>query len=104
MNAQGPKGRQGVPVISRFYGIVVYTNYYDHEPPHFHARYQNQEILVEIDSGLITGSFSKRALRLLVEWMEVHGEELDRNWARARIHKPLNPLYRSLEGTPCFCM
>ena len=81
-----------MPVISRFYGIVVYMNYRDHDPPHFHARYQDQEVLVELESGLVTGSFSKRALRLLVEWMELHGEELDRNWKRARDHEPLEPI------------
>ncbi len=59
-------------------------HYRDHEPPHFHARYQEHKVLIEIESGLIRGSFPKRALRLLVEWMELHGEELDRNRARAR--------------------
>ncbi len=81
-----------MPVLSRFYGIVVYMNYRDHEPSHFHARYQDQEVLVEIESGLVTGSFSKRALRLLLEWMELHREELERNWARVRNHEPLEPV------------
>lgn len=81
-----------MPVLSRFYGIVVYMNYRDHEPPHFHARYQDQEILVEIESGLVRGSFPKRALRLLFEWMEVHREELGENWVRARDLQPLEPI------------
>jgi len=81
-----------VPVISRFYGIAVYMNYRDHEPPHFHARHQDQEVLVEIESGLVTGSFSRRALRLLFEWMEIHKEELERNWDRARNKRPLKPI------------
>jgi len=29
-----------MPEISRFYGIVVYMFYYDHQPPHFHVMYQ----------------------------------------------------------------
>jgi hypothetical protein len=37
-----------MPVISRFYGIVVFINYNDHNPPHFHARYQEQEVIVDI--------------------------------------------------------
>lgn len=81
-----------MPVLSRFYGIVVYMNYRDHEPSHFHARYQDQEVLVEIQSGLVTGIFSKRALRLLFEWMELHKEELEENWARARNREPLEPI------------
>ena len=81
-----------MPVLSRFYGIVVYMNYRDHEPPHFHARYQDQEVMVEIESGLIRGSFPKRALRLLFEWMELHREELEKNWVRARDQQPLEPI------------
>lgn len=61
-----------MPVVSRFYGIVVYLNYNDHNPPHFHARYQDQEVTVEIQSGLVTGSMSRRALLLLFEWADLH--------------------------------
>ena len=78
-----------MPVLSRFYGIVVYMNYRDHEPPHFHARYQDQEVLVELESGIVTGSFPKRALRFLLEWMDLHREELEKNWYLAKDHRPL---------------
>jgi hypothetical protein len=84
--------REQVPVLSRFYGIVVYMNYRDHDPSHFHARYQDQEVLVELESGIATGSFPKRALRFLLEWMDLHREELERNWTLARDHQPLEPI------------
>lgn len=41
------KGRR-MPVISRFFGIVIFMNFNGHHPPHFHARYQDQEVTVEI--------------------------------------------------------
>jgi hypothetical protein len=81
-----------MPVVSRFYGIVVFLNYNDHNPPHFHARYQDQHVLVEIESGLVTGTMSKRALQLLFEWYEQHRDELMENWERARERKPLLPI------------
>jgi hypothetical protein len=28
-----------MPELSRFLGIVIFMNYRDHQPPHFHARY-----------------------------------------------------------------
>ena len=43
-----------MPTISRFFGIVIFMNYNDHLPPHFHARYQDQEVTVEIEKGLGT--------------------------------------------------
>jgi hypothetical protein len=78
-----------VPEISRFYGIIVFMNYTDHEPPHFHARYGDQEIIVEILTGTVRGYMSKRALRMLFEWSESHQQELMENWNRARERKPL---------------
>jgi hypothetical protein len=81
-----------VPVISRFFGIVVLMNYNDHEPPHFHARYQDQEIIVDIQTGIVTGKMSKRALRMVLEWSDQHQDELLENWRLARGRKPLKDI------------
>jgi hypothetical protein len=50
-----------VPEISRFFGIVVWMVYRDHNPPHFHAAYGEQEVSVTILDGGIDGHMSKRA-------------------------------------------
>ena len=78
-----------MPEISRFYGIIVFMNYNDHDPPHFHAGYENQEVTVEIEGGFVKGQMSKRALRMLFEWSEIHHEELVQNWRLARERKQL---------------
>lgn len=69
-----------MPEISRFLGIVVFMNFSDHNPPHFHAMYGEYHIKVDIQSGIIEGKFPKRALTLLLEWHEKHKEELLQNW------------------------
>ena len=78
-----------MPTISRFYGIVVYMNYNDHAPPHFHARYQDQEVTVDIQTGQVTGTMSRRALQIIFDWLDHHQSELMANWERARQHEPL---------------
>lgn len=78
-----------MPEISRFYGIVIFMNYNDHAPPHFHARYQSQEVTVEIQGGFMRGEMAKRALKMVLEWQELHQSELIQNWERARAHQPL---------------
>ncbi len=78
-----------MPVLSRFYGLVVFMNYREHNPAHFHARYQGYEVSVEIESGIIKGQMPKRALKLLFEWMELHKEELLVNWNLAKARKVL---------------
>jgi hypothetical protein len=78
-----------MPIISRFFGIVIFINYRDHNPPHFHARYQGQEVTVEIETGLVTGTMSRRALQLVFEWLDLHRDAVMENWNRARQQKPL---------------
>lgn len=55
-------------------------NFNDHNPPHFHANYGDYEIIIEIESGIVEGKFPKRALNLVMEWYELHKEELLENW------------------------
>jgi uncharacterized protein DUF4160 len=78
-----------MPTISRFFGIVIFMNYNDHLPPHFHARYNEQEVTVEIDGGLVQGKMSRRELRMILEWSEKHAAELMVNWERARRRQAL---------------
>ena len=69
-----------MPEISRFLGIIIFMNFNEHPPPHFHAKYGNYHISVEIESGIIEGKFPKRALHLVLEWYERHRDELLANW------------------------
>lgn len=73
-----------MPELSRFRGIVVFMNYNDHDPPHFHARFGEQEVTIEIETGVVQGRMSAAGLRLLLEWMNLHQEELRVNWVRGR--------------------
>ena len=81
-----------MPEISRFLGIVIYMLYGDHLPPHFHARYGDFDILVEIDTGIIEGRFPRRSLKAVMEWHELHREELLADWALAEQRQPLREI------------
>lgn len=81
-----------MPEISRFLGIVIYMYYRDHAPPHFHAEYGDYEITVEIESGVVTGKFPRRALSAVLEWYIEHKDELLANWRRAEQRQPLQKI------------
>ncbi len=82
--------RTKMPIISRFFGIIIAIYWRDHSPPHFHAKYGNEQVTVEIKSGKIAGNISKRALSLVQEWRELHkGELLIGNWLNK-----INPLIK----------
>jgi hypothetical protein len=69
-----------MPQISRFFGIVIAMYHDDHQPPHFHARYAGNEIQVGITDGRVKGEFPTRAKALVLEWWNIHREELEANW------------------------
>ena len=81
-----------MPELSRFLGIVITMFYRDHGPPHFHATYGDFDIEVSIRDGVVTGRFPRRALRLVLEWFELHKVELLENWELARGRKPLKKI------------
>ena len=78
-----------MPEISRFLGIVIAMFYRDHPPPHFHAVYGDFEITVEIENGLVRGEFPRRALKHVLEWYELHRNELQADWELTRTRQPL---------------
>lgn len=61
----------------------------DHQPPHFHARYGDEVIIVEIDTGKVTGNITQRAVNMIQEWREQHKKELLADWKLAEQNKPL---------------
>lgn len=81
-----------MPELSRFLGIVIYMYYRDHAPPHFHAEYGEFEITVEIETGVVTGKFPRRALSHVLEWYSLHRSELTEDWRLARQKLPVKPI------------
>ncbi|MCP4400052.1 MAG: DUF4160 domain-containing protein [bacterium] len=84
-----------MPTISRFLGIIIAMYWNDHSPPHFHAKYGQYEITVEIQTGIVEGKFPKRALRHVLEWHELHQDELLTDWdlcEQQDIPHPIEPL------------
>ena len=81
-----------MPVVSRFFGIVVFMHWRDHRPAHFHARYGDEEVAVDISTGAVTGSMNRRALVLLEEWRQLHEQELLANWRLAEQRRQLIPI------------
>ena len=79
-----------MPEISVFFGIRVTMYYDDHNPPHFHAEYEGNKVLVDINKGrVIKGAFPSRQLKFVLAWAEIHQEELMKNWERAKEDMPL---------------
>lgn len=81
-----------MPEISRFYGIIIFMFFNEHNPPHFHVKYQEFEAIVEINDGIVHGSLPRRALTLIFDWLDLHREELLENWNLMAERKPLKSI------------
>ena len=82
-----------MPEISRFYGIVIYLFYDDHNPPHFHVIYGEYKAVIKInDFGLMEGYLPPKAMGLVNEWATVHKNELIENWEYSKIALPLKKI------------
>ena len=80
-----------MPEISLFFGIRVTMYYDDHMPPHFHAEYNGQKVLVDIlEARILKGAFPARQLKLILAWAVIHQDELMQNWELSKAHEPLN--------------
>ena len=82
-----------MPEISRFLGIVISMHYRDHAPPHFHARYGDEEATFSINELKLTdGKLPKRVVSYILEWAFEHRTELLENWRRVENRNPLQKI------------
>lgn len=82
-----------MPVISRFLGIIIMMYYHDHQPPHFHIKYNEFRASFSItEMRILDGKLPKRVHALVLEWAIEHHEELIEDWNRARNHEELKSI------------
>ena len=65
----------------------------DHLPPHFHAQYAEWDASIGISDGeILSGEFPAKARNLVLEWLELHRDELLLNWNRAINNQQIVPI------------
>ncbi|MDO4544135.1 MAG: DUF4160 domain-containing protein [Clostridia bacterium] len=83
-----------MPVLSRFYGIIIrmYFLNSEHNPPHIHAIYNEDVAAIDFANGkVLTGYLPPKAMGMVQEWIAIHREELKTIWETQEF-KPLAPL------------
>ena len=79
-----------MPQISFFYGIIILMNFVDHAPAHFHAWYGDYKASISIKDGVVKGEMPGRALKMILEWLDLHRDELLSNWEKGQCGIPLD--------------
>jgi hypothetical protein len=86
-------GAASMPRICWFLGISIYMYWNDHDPPHFHATYNDYAAMVAIvDGRVIRGRLPQRVAGLVQEWSLLNSEALMNNWQRAKAEQELAPI------------
>ena len=71
-------------IISMFYWIIISMYYLDnkqHNLPHIHVKYQEEEAVISIIDGLLLeGSLKLNKMKLVLAWIEIHHDELIADW------------------------
>lgn len=83
-----------MPVLSRFYGIIIrmYFQQAEHNPPHIHALYGDDMAAIDIKTGkILEGDLPPKALSMVREWINTHENELLHIWETQEF-KALPPL------------
>lgn len=81
-----------MPEIARFLGIVILMYFDEHNPPHFHVRYNEYRATIDIRTlNVTTGFLPARVRGLVVEWAEPNQNELLNMWTTKEFHH-LEPL------------
>ncbi|NCO35670.1 MAG: hypothetical protein AUJ92_21035 [Armatimonadetes bacterium CG2_30_59_28] len=79
-----------MPVVARFYGIVIkmYFSQREHGVPHFHAVYGEFNGVFSIATAeMLEGDLPTRAQRLIKEWASQFHSELQEMWNRQEFHQ-----------------
>ena len=83
-----------MPVLSRFYGIIIrmYFQQAEHNPPHIHALYGEDMAAIDIQTGdVLEGHLPPTALAMVREWAAIHKNDLLHMWETQEF-KSLSPL------------
>ena len=73
-----------MPTISMFRGIKITMYWADHMPPHFHATYGGEEVIVSIkDLEVLEGTLPSKQLKMLLGWAAIRQDQLLDNWELA---------------------
>ncbi len=83
-----------MPVISRFYGIIIrmYFLQSEHNPPHIHAIYNDDVAAIDFMTGkVLEGHLPPKAMNMVQEWIAIHRNELKTIWETQEF-KNLAPL------------
>ena len=80
-----------MPIIARFYGILIKMYFKEHGVPHFHAIYGEYNGVFNLKTlEMIEGDMPARATKMVKDWAKKYNSDLMEMWKTQK--------YRQLPG------
>lgn len=80
-----------MPIIARFYGILIKMYFKEHGVPHFHAIYGEFNGVFNLKTlEMIEGDMPSRAMKMVKDWAKKYNSDLMEMWKTQK--------YRQLPG------
>ncbi|MGA7878277.1 MAG: DUF4160 domain-containing protein [Desulfoferrobacter sp.] len=77
-----------MPIIARFYGILIKMYFKEHGIPHFHALYGEYNGVFELDTlEMIEGDLPQRAVKMIKEWGTTYRKDLLEMWTSQKFRQ-----------------
>jgi len=77
-----------MPVVARFYGILIKMYFKEHGIPHFHAVYGEYNGVFDIETmEMMEGDLPRRAQRMIREWAQQYQSDLLNMWKSQKFKK-----------------
>jgi len=83
-----------MPTVSRFYGVSILMYFKnEHNPPHFHVKYNEHVASINIEDLRMTeGKLPARVKNMVLEWADMHRDELMHNWNKLQSIGEFDPI------------
>lgn len=82
-----------MPVLSKFYGIIIRMAFIPAGGAQFHATYNDSELVIGLNPlRVIQGDAPSRVRGLVLEWARTHYIDLLRAWQRCAAAQPAKPI------------
>ena len=82
-----------MPRLCHIDGVTIWMDYLGHNPPHFHARYGEHDISVDIrDLRVLAWNLPKSKEKVLFGWAIEHRQDLLDRWDDASNGREVTPI------------
>ena len=73
-----------MPEICRFYGIIIYLYWKDHNPPHVHFHYGIYECSISVIDRVVDGQAPAKVIAKVNEWIDQNEDAILALWEKAQ--------------------